>query len=195
MIHHITRTSLLLCLIAGLTACSQKTPVVAKISDQPVPSLQVRSSAFDDGQPIPAKYTEDGQDLSPPLAWDTVPEGTQELALICDDPDAPTAEPWVHWLVYKLPATVRELPAGLSTEAILEAPLQARQGLNSWPDGRTSGYRGPAPPPGGVHHYHFRLFALDQKLDLEPRLDKASLLKAIEGHVLAEGELVGTYQR
>jgi len=195
MSNYVTRTILLLCLVAGLTACSQKTPVVTNISDQQVKAIQVRSTAFDDGQPIPAKYTEDGQDLSPPLRWDAVPEGVQEFVLICDDPDAPTAEPWVHWLIYKIPAATRELPEGLPTEATLDAPIKARQGTNSWPDGRTSGYRGPAPPPGGVHHYHFKLYALDRELDLLPGLAKTSLLKAIEGHVLAEGELVGTYQR
>ena len=135
------------------------------MSDSLPKTITVRSTAFDDGQPIPKKFTEDGQDVSPPLAWDGGPEGTKELALICDDPDAPSREPWVHWVIYKIPATVRGLPEGLPTDASLESRSSAMQGKNSWPDGRTIGYRGPAPPPGRVHHYHFKVYALDRELD------------------------------
>ena len=159
-------------------------------------SIKIHSTAFADGQAIPKQHTGDGQDLSPPLAWEGVPECAKELALICDDPDAPTAEPWVHWLLYKLPANVRELAAGISASSRLESPVQALQGRNSWSSGRTIGYRGPAPPPGhGVHHYQFKLYALDHELDLHAGIDKRTLLKALQGHVLAEGQLVGTYQR
>jgi hypothetical protein len=152
------RTILLLCLVVTLAACNQTKPAA---KNEPPKTIKVRSTAFSDGQPIPKKYTEDGQDVSPPLAWDKVPEGTKELALICDDPDAPSHEPWVHWVIYKIPATVRELPEGLPTDATLNSPIKAMQGMNSWPDGRMIGYRGPAPPPGRVHHYHFQVYALD----------------------------------
>jgi len=159
-------------------------------------SIKLTSSAFAEGQTIPTRYTGDGDDVSPPLAWEGVPDGAQELALICDDPDAPTAEPWVHWVIYKLAPTLQELPEAIPASLRIGTPIRALQGKNSWPSGRTIGYRGPAPPPGhGVHHYHFKLYALDGELDVEPGLDKNALLSAMDGHILAQGELVGTYQR
>jgi len=159
-------------------------------------SITIRSTAFAEGDVIPQKHTGDGDDVSPPLVWEGVPDEVMELALICDDPDAPTPEPWVHWVIYKIAPSVRELPEGIPSDARLDAPIQAFQGQNSWPTGRTIGYRGPAPPPGhGVHHYHFKLYALDCELDTEPGIDKSTLLATMDGHVLAQGELVGTYQR
>lgn len=155
-------------------------------------SLRITSSAFPSGKRIPQDHTGDGADRSPPLSWSGVPDGTAELALICDDPDAPTPEPWVHWIVYGIPADCRELPEGVPAKA----DKNLKQGRNSWPSGQTIGYRGPAPPRGhGMHHYHFRLYALDQKMNAEPGLDKASLLALLEGHILATGELIGTYER
>jgi Raf kinase inhibitor-like YbhB/YbcL family protein len=159
-------------------------------------TITLRSSAFSDGQTIGKQFTGDGQDVSPPLAWQGVPEGTRQLALICDDPDAPTAEPWVHWVIYHIDPAVCELPEGIPPGPRVQDPVSALQGRNSWSSGRTIGYRGPAPPPGhGVPHYHFRLYALDQPLDLNPGVDKRTLLKAMEGRVLGSGELVGTYRR
>lgn len=159
-------------------------------------TIELTSDAFTPGGTIPKKFTGDGQDISPPLRWANVLAEVQEFALICDDPDAPSAEPWVHWVLYRIPADVRELAEGLPAEAKLESPHGALQGLNSWPSGRTVGYRGPAPPRGhGTHHYHFRLYALDAPLALPANSDKAAVLEAIEGHILAEGELVGTYER
>jgi Raf kinase inhibitor-like YbhB/YbcL family protein len=156
-------------------------------------SMTIRSDAFAEGQPIPRRHTEDGEDLSPPLTWSDPPEGTRELALIVDDPDAPRAEPWVHWVVYKIPPDVRTLPAGIPQSPSLNVPLGALPGKNSWD---SDGYRGPAPPRGhGTHHYHFRLYALDAPLAAAQGLDKAGLLRAMQGHVLAEAELVGTYER
>ena len=150
------------------------------------------SEAFAPGAMIPTKHTGDGIDVSPPLSWSNLPAGTEELALIMDDPDAPTAEPWVHWMIYKIPAETPDLPEGVKTRAQLETPIGILQGLNSW---NTMGYRGPAPPPGAVHHYHFKLYALGAPLDVEAGMDKPALLKAIKGHVLEEAELVGTYKR
>lgn len=153
------------------------------------------SPAFAGGLPIPKQYAGDGADLSPPLTWDGVPAGTQEFALICDDPDAPTAEPWVHWLIYKLPLGTHSLPEGMPTSAQLASPAGALQGRNSWKSGRTIGYRGPAPPPGhGVHGYRFHLFALDAPLKLGPGADRHALEQAMAGHILGEGRLIGTYQ-
>ncbi|HUY32352.1 MAG TPA: YbhB/YbcL family Raf kinase inhibitor-like protein [Pirellulales bacterium] len=157
-------------------------------------TIPLESSAFQAGAAIPDKYAEDGDDISPPLAWDNVPPGTKEFALICDDPDAPSKEPWVHWVLYKIPGEVRELPEGVPADERLGSPPGALQGVNSWPSGRTVGYRGPA-PPSGTHHYHFRLYALDALLKLEAKANKAEVLKAMKGHVLAEGELMGTYKR
>jgi Raf kinase inhibitor-like YbhB/YbcL family protein len=155
--------------------------------------MTIRSDAFDDGRAIPPRHGEDGEDLSPPLSWSDPPEGTRELALIVDDPDAPRAEPWVHWVLYKIPPDVRTLPEGVPPSPTLTTPPGALQGKNSW---GTGGYRGPAPPRGhGVHHYHFRLYALDAPVRAEKGLDKRGLLSAMQGHILAQAELVGTYER
>jgi Raf kinase inhibitor-like YbhB/YbcL family protein len=116
--------------------------------------------------------------------------------MICDDPDAPTVQPWVHWLIYRIPASVCELPEGLSTGMRLDTPIQASQGRNSWSETGNIGYRGPAPPSGhGVHHYHFKLYALSEEIKLQPGADKAALVYAIQDCTLEMAELVGTYQR
>jgi len=157
--------------------------------------MAIKSKAFSDGQEIPRKYTGDGQDVSPPLAWSDLPAGTKELALICDDPDAPTPQPWVHWVIYKIPADAMGLAEGIPQQEKLTQPAGVLQGKNSWPSGNI-GYRGPAPPKGhGVHHYHFKLYALDAPLNAPPGLDKEKLIKAMQGHILAQTELLGTYKR
>ena len=159
-------------------------------------TIALSSSAFQPGERIPKKYTGEGEDVSPPLQWKNVPDGTKEFALICDDPDAPSSQPWVHWVIYGIPAEVSELPESIPGREELSEPIRAKQGTNSWPSGRTIGYRGPMPPPGdGIHHYHFHLYALDRPLELEPGAGKQSLLQAIKGHVIAEGKLIGTYSR
>ena len=158
-------------------------------------TLIVNSDAFTADQPIPERYTGDGEDSSPSLRWSGAPAETKQFALICDDPDAPRPDPWVHWVLYGIPADVTELPEGLPRTPTLGPPVKAMQGANSWPSDNI-GYRGPAPPSGhGTHHYHFKVHAIDIALDAEPGLDKATLLQRIAGHVLAEGELVGTYER
>jgi Raf kinase inhibitor-like YbhB/YbcL family protein len=159
-------------------------------------AFTITSSAFAADAVIPRQFTGEGADRSPPLAWDNVPEGTQEFALICDDPDAPTPQPWVHWVIYGIAADVRALPEDVKNEPQLSEPVAARQGKNSWDSGATVGYRGPMPPPGhGTHHYHFKLYAVDQPLDLAASATKEQLLAAMKGHVLAETELTGTYER
>jgi Raf kinase inhibitor-like YbhB/YbcL family protein len=183
------------CLVTGFAGCSERRG--AREEDQLAGdrkmSVTVRSQAFQEGHAIPKRHTEDGEDLSPPLSWSTVPPGTKELALIVDDPDAPSAEPWVHWLIYKIPAAAAELAEGIPPKESPPTPAGAVQGKNSW---NTPGYRGPAPPRGhGTHHYHFKLYALDAALDLKPGLDKHDLMAAMSGHILGHGELVGTYQR
>jgi Raf kinase inhibitor-like YbhB/YbcL family protein len=159
-------------------------------------TIEVTSTAFEQGQPIPKKHTGDGADLSPPIVWSELPEGTKELALICDDPDAPSSEAWVHWVIYKIPADLGGLPEGVAKDARLKQPKGALQGKNSWSTGQTIGYRGPLPPPGhGKHRYFFRVYALDAPLVAEPGLTKKQLLDEIQDHVLAQGELMGTYER
>ena len=156
-------------------------------------SIQVTSDAFDRGGLIPLKYTGEGENVSPPLALCGVPDEAKQLALICDDPDAPTPRPWVHWVIYNIKPDARTLPEGVARTRQPGEPAGAAQGKNSFTN---IGYGGPMPPRGhGPHHYHFRVYALDTKLDLQPGLDKARLLEAMEGHVIAEGALVGTYQR
>ncbi len=159
-------------------------------------SMTIQCAAFQPGQPVPKKHTGDGADVSPALSWSGVPSGTKELALICDDPDAPTPQPWVHWVIYKLSPSLTGLPENVPTGSKIDKPVAALQGRNSWPSGRTIGYRGPAPPPGhGTHHYHFKLYALDTELKLNAGSDKPALLAAMQGHILAEAEVIGTYSR
>ncbi len=152
-------------------------------------TMQLTSPAFAEGQSIPRKYTCDGADISPALQWRGVPVPTRSVALICDDPDAP-AGTWVHWVLYGLPAEMRELPADMPTAETL--PNGARQGMNDF--GRI-GYGGPCPPPGKPHRYFFKLYALDTTLPLMPRATRADLVQAMEGHVLAEAQAMGIYQR
>jgi Raf kinase inhibitor-like YbhB/YbcL family protein len=148
-------------------------------------TISVTSPAFAVNGSIPKKYTGEGDDVSPPLSWSGVPQGAKELALICDDPDAPTANPWVHWVLYHIPPMQNGLAEG------------ARNGFTPGQnDFHKTGYGGPMPPQGhGVHHYRFHLYALDIALLLGPGLTKEQLLEAMQGHILDEGELVGTYER
>lgn len=176
--------------LAFLTAaCASNDKRSAAREEKIAMTIQLTSSAFAEGQPIPAKYTCDGADISPPLKWTNVPHGGKSFALICDDPDAP-AGTWVHWVLYDLPPAVTELPEGVpTTEAI---PNGAKQGVN---DFKRIGYGGPCPPRGGPHRYFFKLYALDAGLQLKARATKKELARAMEGHILAEGQLMGTYKR
>lgn len=158
--------------------------------------MHLQSPEFISGETIPIQYTGDGADQSPPLTWDNVPEQTAEFSLICEDPDAPADEPWVHWVIYKIPGETRELPAGLPAVDRMTTPFKALQGKNSWRSGQVTGYRGPLPPRGhGIHHYHFRLYALRTKLPDEPGLNKSQLIRLMEGHIQETAELIGIYQR
>ncbi len=150
--------------------------------------MQLTSPAFNEGEPIPTRYSCDGLDESVPLVWTEPPAGTRSFALIMDDPDAPMGT-WVHWVLYNIPATTRELPAGVRADATL--PDGSRHGKNSW---KRLGYGGPC-PPRGTHRYFFKLYALDTLLDLAPGATKEELLKAMTGHILGQAELMGTYRR
>ena len=149
---------------------------------------QISSTMFQEGQPIPSRHTCDGEDVSPPLAWSEPPAGTQSLALISDDPDAPVGT-WVHWVVYNLPASARGLPEAFPTDAQLDDGT--RQGKTDF--GRT-GYGGPC-PPSGTHRYFFKLYALDMRLSLAPGATTKQVEAAMQDHILAEARLMGTYRR
>jgi len=152
-------------------------------------SIQLTSSAFTDGSPIPARHTCDGPDVSPMLKWSGAPSGTKSFALICDDPDAP-AGTWVHWVLYNLPATAAELPEDVPETETLSGG--AKQGLN---DFNRIGYGGPCPPRGNPHRYFFKLYALGTDLKLRARATKKDVVNAMQNHILAEGQLMGTYKR
>ena len=150
--------------------------------------IKITSSAFEDGGLIPSKYTCDDQDISPPLQWESVPEGTASIALICDDPDAPTGT-FVHWVLFNLPAETRELAENLPDNETLSNGV--RQGITDF--GKV-GYGGPC-PPSGTHRYFFKIYALDTRIDLVSVVDKPALLEAIEGHIVGQGQLMGNYKR
>ena len=150
--------------------------------------MEIKSSAFGSGEMIPAKYTCDGADFSPPLEWSGSPAGTRSFALICDDPDAPMGT-WVHWVIYDIPPSATMLAEGITREKDL--PGGGTQGIN---DFRKIGYGGPC-PPGGTHRYFFKLYALDSELGLKPGVTKDQLLKAMRGHILGEAQIMGTYKR
>ena len=150
--------------------------------------MELTSSAFDESGMIPSKYTCDGADVSPPLKWESLPNGTKSLALICDDPDAPVGT-WVHWVYYDIPAQTKDLPENVTRD---ERPASGGiQGIN---DFRRIGYGGPC-PPGGTHRYFFKLYALDTLLNLSPGATKNQVLKAIENHIIDHVQLMGKYRR
>ncbi len=150
--------------------------------------IKVESPAFEEGGMIPTKYTCDGQNISPPLTWDSIPDGTKSLALISDDPDAPMGT-WVHWVLFNMPPNTKELRENIPAKRILDNG--AKQGIT---DFRKIGYGGPC-PPSGTHRYYFKLYALDTEIHLDAGITKEQLLDAMEGHILAEGQLMGKYKR
>jgi len=152
-------------------------------------AFRLESSAFASGATIPRKHACDGEDRSPPLAWTDPPAGTKSFALVCDDPDAP-AGTWVHWVLYGVPAGATSLPEGVPPTLALDDG--SRQGTN---DFQKPGYGGPCPPRGGAHRYYFRLYALDTELNLAAGVKRHQLEAAMKGHILAQTELIGTYQR
>src|SRR6266516_2546923 len=176
-----------------LIACARVPPAPSR-SPTPVAQtenkmeIKLTSVAFKEGQPIPKQYTCDGINISPPLEWSGVPKTAKTLAIICDDPDAPVGT-WVHWVLYNLPADkiglIENTPA---TETLNDGGMQ---GTN---DFKKIGYGGPC-PPSGTHRYFFKVYALDSELGLKPRATKAELEKAMEGHMVSQGQLMGTYSR
>jgi Raf kinase inhibitor-like YbhB/YbcL family protein len=156
--------------------------------------LDLDSLALKVNEPMPREFTADGHNWSPPLTWSDPPSGTKSLAVVCEDSDAGNPPPFVHWVIYNIPARAKGLPENVPFEPGAAMPASiagALQGLSGF---RRPMYRGPAPPPGKPHHYRFVLYAIDIA-DLKPDLTRADLLDAIKGHVLGQGELVTVYQR
>lgn len=184
------RVALLLTLLSAIAlisvACGPREPILPEEGKM---ELFVSSPAFQEGDRIPTKYTCQGQDVSPLLAWSEPPVGTQSFALIVDDPDAPGGV-FTHWVLFNIPSDSRELPEAIPAQAQL--PSGALQGKNDF--GRI-GYGGPCPPPGAPHRYRFTIYALDQPLDLKAGVSKKPVLDAMQGHITAQGQLTGTYQR
>jgi Raf kinase inhibitor-like YbhB/YbcL family protein len=161
----------------------------AMVTEAAMAELKLSSASFQNNQPMPAKHSCEGADASPALKWEGAPPATKSVALICDDPDAPGGS-WVHWVIYGISAATSELPEGVAKTDTVSG---VKQGVN---DFGNVGYGGPCPPRGhGMHHYHFRLFALDTELNLAARVKRAQLESAMKGHIVAQTELVGTYQR
>ena len=187
--------------LAWLPGCAKKEPAAAKepaaeqthasagSQESTMMAIEIESSAFMQGATIPEMYTCDGKDVSPPIKWGEGPGNVRAWALIVDDPDAPS-KTWVHWVLFNIPGSTRSLSASVPTTGDL--PEGGRQGKN---DFGKPGYGGPCPPVGKPHRYFFRLYALDGPLDLPAGATRDQVDRAMEGHVLGRGELLGTYAR
>ena len=191
---------LLVLILVSLSACAPATtttpePVVSspEVTDPAMEadmSFKLTSDAFAHGQSIPAKYSCNGKNISPALTWNEPPAGTQSFALIMDDPDAP-GRTWVHWVLFNIPADKRALQEDLPIKGKNVEPNAIYVGKNSWGD---IGYGGPC-PPGGTHRYFFKFYALDTLISLLPGATKEQLLKEMDGHILAQAELMGTFSK
>ncbi len=188
----LTTTTALILLSVGLLVAGCRSRTDSPPSPSPGearPGLVLASPAFASGEPIPRKYTCDGDDVSPPLTWTNAPTATQAFALVMEDPDAPGGT-WDHWVIFDIPGHASGLSQAIPPEPRL--PDGSIQGVNSW--GQV-GYGGPCPPEGRGHRYFFRLYALDTRLELGAEISAARLMEAMEGHVLAQAELMGVYRR
>ncbi len=181
---------LLIAVISGCTAVKDDTEAnVTEVNT--MQNISISAEAFRDGDMIPAEYTCDGKDVSPVLSWSGIPQGTKSITLIMDDPDAPRGT-FVHWVLYNIPAEAQKLPKAIQGKETLSDG--SRHGSTDFGKG-TVGYGGPCPPPGKPHRYYFRIYALDAKLDLPPGASRSEVEKAMKGHILAKGELMGKYGR
>jgi len=171
------------------------TRAVKEPADQPAPpgpgDFALTSTAFEPGQAIPANYTADGANVSPPLAWTNAPKGTVTFALVMEDPDAPVGV-YLHWMICEIPAAATGLPEAVRPTGNVEAPVSVVQGVNG---ARKVGYTGPNPPKGKPHHYLFKLYALDEKLYMNPEFTRLQLEDAMRVNILGTATLVGLYQR
>lgn len=187
-------TRLISALVLAAAGVAYPTLSVAQASSGPAATLTVTSPTLTAGQPIPKQHSADGENTSPAFAWTGAPATTKSFALICDDPDVPMPQPFVHWVIYNIPGTATGLPANIPIDPAAAMPAEIA-GATQGPSGfRRPIYRGPAPPPGKVHNYHFTVFALDVA-GLPAGLTKAQLAEAMAGHIVGQGELVATYER
>lgn len=175
--------------ICAMLACGFFTSAVIMQPPDPAKQMQLTSTAFKHMQPIPGDYTCEGKNISPPLSWSGAPAGTKSFALIMDDPDAPGGV-WTHWVAYDLSPDTSELAEDTAKSQYIAGT--AKQGLN---DFKHLGYGGPCPPGGKAHRYFFKLYALDAMLGLKPGASKREVEAAMANHILAQGQLIGTYQR
>lgn len=181
------RRILFLSIIAGLLLmCAAGSRVFA--APKGGKPMEIKSSAFEQGGMIPPKFTCEGNNISPSITWEGAPEGTRSIALIADDPDAPMGT-WVHWVYYDIPMKISHLSEGIPQEN--KPASGGTQGVN---DFQNVGYDGPC-PPSGTHRYFFKIYALDTMLNLKPGAGKKELLKAMEGHILGEGALMGRFTK
>jgi Raf kinase inhibitor-like YbhB/YbcL family protein len=176
-------------LLMPVLSCGKPASASGQRNEPARSSFRIESSAFKQGATIPTRYSCQGENISPPLAWANPPSGARSFALIVEDPDAP-AGTWTHWVVYNLPAQARAMPENTPKQG--ELPNGGLQGTSSF---GSVGYGGPCPPPGRAHRYFFRLYALDTVLALKAGAAKADVLAALKGHVLGEAQLMGRFKR
>jgi Raf kinase inhibitor-like YbhB/YbcL family protein len=184
------KRKILTCFVLAIMLISSCTSTETPTTEEATMSIELKSDAFLSGQSIPAKYTCTGKNISPALSWNDAPAGTQSFALIVDDPDAPMGT-WVHWVLFKIPADARSLQEDLPITGKNVDPNAIYFGRNS--SGNTR-YDGPC-PPSGTHRYYFKLYALDTTINLLPGATKEEVLKQMKGHILAQGELMGTFSK
>ncbi len=166
-----------------------------RVEAQTPQTIVVSSPAMRAGEMMPRNYTPDGRNDSPPLAWSNAPAGTREFAVVCEDFDAGNPPPFVHWVIYKIPGSATGLPEAVPIEPGAPMPASIAGAVQGTSGFRRAIYRGPAPPPGKPHSYHFVVYALDAALNLRPGLTRQELIEAIKGHVIGQGELVPIYER
>jgi Raf kinase inhibitor-like YbhB/YbcL family protein len=177
-------------------ACCVTLLASVALSAQTAPqNIAVASPTLKADEMMARDYTPDGRNLSPPLTWTNVPAAAKQLAVVCEDPDAGNPPPFVHCVIYNIPPTANGVPEGVPIEPDAPMPPEIAGAVQGMSGFRRAIYRGPAPPPGKPHHYHFVVFALDANLHLKPGLTRAELLEAINGHVIGRGELVAIYER
>jgi Raf kinase inhibitor-like YbhB/YbcL family protein len=178
-------------------ADSTAAPVVADVPANAA-QIAVTSPTLKSGEAMPVRHTPDGRNDSPALAWTGIPGNARELMVFCEDPDAGNPPPFVHWVVYKIPATAKGLPEGMPIDASTPMPADLKGTLQGTNGFRRALYRGPAPPPGAPHHYHFVVYALDAPIAQQahtPPMTRADLVDAAKGHIIGKGEIVATYER
>ena len=184
-----------ICSRLSLAAVAVAAVATSSALAQPAPAtITLTSPTLATGLPIPRQHTADGENTSPAFAWTGAPAATKSFAVICDDPDVPMPQPFVHWVIYNIPATAKGLPANVPIDPTAAMPAEIAGAVQGPSGFRRPIYRGPAPPPGKVHNYHFTVYALDVS-DLPADLNKAQLVEAMTGHIVGRGELVATYER